>query len=71
MEEVTPQEQMSLEDVHMRVQKELTEKKEKQLQEALTARLREKAQIEVYWYLNFARVLDNNECKIYPGAKTA
>jgi parvulin-like peptidyl-prolyl isomerase len=48
VEEVKPQEQMSLEDVNKSVQKELTEKKEKQLQEALTARLRENAQIEVY-----------------------
>jgi parvulin-like peptidyl-prolyl isomerase len=48
VEEVEPQEQMSLEDVYPSVQKELTEKKEKQLQEALTARLRGNAQIEVY-----------------------
>ena len=48
VEEVKPQEQMSLEEVNKSVQKELTDKKEKQLQEALTARLRENAQIEVY-----------------------
>ena len=48
VEEVKPQEQMRLEDVYPSVQKELTEKKEKQLQEALTARLRGNAQIEVY-----------------------
>jgi len=48
VEEVKPQEQMRLEDVYQSVQKELTEKKEKQIQEALTARLRENAQIEVY-----------------------
>jgi parvulin-like peptidyl-prolyl isomerase len=48
VEEVKPQEQMSLEEVNKSVQKELTEKKEKQLQEALTARLRENSQIEVY-----------------------
>jgi peptidyl-prolyl cis-trans isomerase C len=48
VEEVKPQEQMRLEDVYKSVQKELTEKKEKQLQEALTARLRANAQIEVY-----------------------
>jgi peptidyl-prolyl cis-trans isomerase C len=48
VEEVKPQEQMRLEDVYQSVQKELTEKKEKQLQEALTARLRGNAQIEVY-----------------------
>ena len=48
VEEVKPQEQMRLEDVYKSVQKELTEKREKQLQEALTARLRANAQIEVY-----------------------
>jgi parvulin-like peptidyl-prolyl isomerase len=48
VEEVKPTEQLSLEDVYPKVQKELTEKKEKQLQEALTARLRENAHIEVY-----------------------
>ena len=48
VEEVKPQEQLRLEDVYPSVQKELTEKKEKQLQEALTARLRGNAQIEVY-----------------------
>jgi hypothetical protein len=48
VEEVKSQEQMGLEDVYPSVQKELTEKKEKQLQEALTARLRGNAQIEVY-----------------------
>ena len=48
VEAVKPPEQMRLEDVYPSVQKELTEKKEKQLQEALTARLRGNAQIEVY-----------------------
>jgi peptidyl-prolyl cis-trans isomerase C len=48
VEEVKPQEQMRLKDVYKSVQKDLTEKKEKQLQEALTARLRGNAQIEVY-----------------------
>ena len=48
VEEVRPTEQLSLKDVYPKVQKELTEKKEKQLQEALTARLRENANIEVY-----------------------
>jgi peptidyl-prolyl cis-trans isomerase C len=48
VEEVKQQQQMRLEDVYPSVQKELTEKKEKQLQEALTARLRGNAQIEVY-----------------------
>ena len=48
VEEVTLPEQMRLEDVYETVQKELTEKKEKQLQEALTAILRGNAQIEVY-----------------------
>ncbi len=48
VEEVRPTEQLSLEDIYQKVQKELTEKKEKQLQEALTARLRGTAQIEVY-----------------------
>ena len=48
VEEVKPQEQMRLEDVYKSVQKELTEKKEKQLQEALTARLKAAARVEVY-----------------------
>jgi hypothetical protein len=48
VEEVKPQEQMRLEDVYPSVQKELTEKKEKQLQEALTTRLKAAARIEVY-----------------------
>jgi parvulin-like peptidyl-prolyl isomerase len=48
VEEVKPQEQMRLEDVYPSVQKELTEKKEKQLHEALTAGLRGNALIEVY-----------------------
>jgi hypothetical protein len=48
VEEVKPQEQMRLEDVYKSVQKELTEKKEKQLQEALTARLKGEARIEVF-----------------------
>jgi len=48
VEEVKPQEQMRLEDVYQSIEKELTEKKEKELQEALTARLREHAQIEKY-----------------------
>ncbi len=51
VEEVKPQEQMReqmrLEDVYPSVQKELTEKNEKQLREALTTRLRGNAQIEV------------------------
>jgi peptidyl-prolyl cis-trans isomerase C len=47
VEEVRVTEQLSLEDVYPKVQKELTEKKEKQLQEALTARLRKNAHIEV------------------------
>ena len=41
-------EQLSLADVHDKIQKELTEKKEKQLREALTTRLRGEARIETY-----------------------
>jgi len=48
IEEVRPEEQLSLQDVYPKVQKELTEKKEKQLQKALTVRLRKNAHIEVY-----------------------
>jgi peptidyl-prolyl cis-trans isomerase C len=48
VEEVMPQEQMRLEDVYKNVQKELTEKKEKQLQEALTTKIRAEARIEVF-----------------------
>jgi peptidyl-prolyl cis-trans isomerase C len=48
VEEVKPQEQMSLEDVYQSVQKELTEKNEKQIRETLTARLKAAARIEVY-----------------------
>ncbi|MFC1880295.1 peptidylprolyl isomerase [Thermodesulfobacteriota bacterium] len=48
VEEVKVPEQLSLEDVHEKIQKELTEKKEKQLREALSTRLRGEAQIEKY-----------------------
>ena len=48
VEEVRPPEQLSLEDVYKKVQKELTEKKEKQLREALITRLRGEARIEKY-----------------------
>ncbi len=48
VEEVKAPEQLSLEDVHEKIQKELTEKKEKQLREALTTRLRSEARIETY-----------------------
>jgi len=48
VEAVKPPEQLSLEDVYEKVQKELTEKNEKQIHEALTARLKAAARIEVY-----------------------
>ena len=48
VEEVKAPEQLSLADVHDKIQKELTEKKEKQLREALTTRLRGEARIETY-----------------------
>lgn len=48
VEEVKPAEQLSLEDVYGKVQKELTEKNEKQIREALTARLKAAARIDVY-----------------------
>jgi len=48
VEEVKAPEQLSLEDAHAKIQKELTEKKEEQLREALTTRLRDEARIEKY-----------------------
>ena len=48
VEAVKAPEQLSLVDVHEKIQKELTEKKEAQLEEALTTRLRGEARIEVY-----------------------
>ena len=48
VEAVKAPEQLSFEDVYEKVQKELTEKKEKQIREALTARLKAAARIEVY-----------------------
>ena len=48
VEEVKAPEQLSLEDVHEKIQKDLTEKKEKQLREALTTRLKGEARIEIY-----------------------
>ena len=48
VEEVKAPEQLSLEAVYDKVQKELTEEKERQLREALTARLRAEARIERY-----------------------
>ena len=48
VEAVKAPEQLSLEDVYEKVQKELTEKNEEQIREALTARLKAAARIEVY-----------------------
>ena len=48
VEAVKAPEQLSFEDVYEKVQKELTEKNEEQIREALTARLKAAARIEVY-----------------------
>ena len=48
VEEVKAPEQLSLDDVHKKLQKELSEKKEKQLREALTTKLKGEARIEKY-----------------------
>ena len=48
VEAVKAPEQLNLEDVYEKVQKELTEKNEEQIREALTARLKAAARIEVY-----------------------
>ena len=48
VEEVKAPEQMSLEDVSEKIKKELTEKKEEQIREALIKNLRGKAKIEKY-----------------------
>ena len=47
VEEVKAPEQLSLEDVNEKIQKDLTDKKEKQLQEALTTKLKAEARIEI------------------------
>ena len=48
VEEVKPAEQLDLEDVHDSIQKELTQKKEKQIRQDLVARLKAQARIEKY-----------------------
>ena len=48
VEKVKASEQLSLEDVHDKIQKELTEKKEKQLRETLATKLKSEARIEKY-----------------------
>ena len=48
VEDVKAPEQLSLADVHDKIKKELTEKREKQLREAMSTRLRSEARIETY-----------------------
>jgi peptidyl-prolyl cis-trans isomerase C len=48
VEEIKASEQLDLKDVSKRINKELTEKKEKQLRKTLVEKLKTKAQIEIY-----------------------